>query len=265
MLSESDWTLINAYADGELPADRAAEIARRLRSEPALAEALAEVRSTKSRLAAMRPAQAADRRVPTLRVPTLGAPTLRAPSLRASRRLAAAACIALPLAIAAAYPALWRSPDWTEAAAEFHRSLSENTYVLPDRVALPVISTARIGDVQVFDLSSSRLYLVDVQSSRGSGRDVVAMHYRGRNGCRLTAVAVEALAGDPAELPVRHEGLGARWTVGPIHFYLLASGMDDARFRAIASYARAESERLNRDARLRLAMQDATDHARPCT
>ena len=72
------------------------------------------------------------------------------------------------------------------------------------------------------------------------------------------------MSGDPAELPVRHEGLDARWTVGSIHFYLLASGMDNGRFDAIATYAHSESQRLNGNAELRLAMSDATAQARPC-
>lgn len=252
MLSESDWELINAYADGELPPAGMAEVRRRLAAEPALAASMAEVRSTKSRLAALRPAAS----------PDLPSPAPRAP--RARRRIAAAACLAALVALGAAYQLLWRAPSWIESPAELHRILASKTYVLPERQALPVISTARIGDMRVFDLSSSRLFLVDVQSSRQAGRDVVAMHYRGLRGCRLTVVAVEAMTGDPAALPVRHEGLGARWTAGPIHFYLLASGMDRNRFDAIATYARSESLRLNDDAELRVAMREATAQARPC-
>ena len=128
-----------------------------------------------------------------------------------------------------------------------------------------MISTARIGDIEVFDLSSSRLTLVDVRSTRRDDRDVVAMHYRGRRGCRLTVVALEALPGDPSALPARHDGLGARWSVGRAHFYVLASGMDRDRFDAIVTYARAESRRLDRRDTLELAMRDATDKAQPCT
>jgi hypothetical protein len=77
-------------------------------------------------------------------------------------------------------------------------------------------------------------------------------------------VALEALSDDPASLPARHDGLGARWSVGRAHFYVLASGMDRDRFDAIVTYATAESHRLGRRDTLVLAMQDATDKARPC-
>jgi hypothetical protein len=90
------------------------------------------------------------------------------------------------------------------------------------------------------------------------------MHYRGRHGCRLTVVALEALPGDPSVLPARHGGLGARWSVGRAHFYVLASGMDRGRFDAIVAYAKAESHRLDRRDTLVLAMSDATERARPC-
>ena len=94
------------------------------------------------------------------------------------------------------------------------------------------------------------------------------MHYRGRHGCRLTAIALEAAPQDPLEGAVAPDaqstGLEARWTVGGIHFYLLANGMDRGRFNAIASYAMAESRRLNGQDDLRVAMQTATDHAQPC-
>jgi hypothetical protein len=90
------------------------------------------------------------------------------------------------------------------------------------------------------------------------------MHYRGRRGGRWTVVALEALPGDPSLLPARHDGLGARWSVGRAHFYVLASGMDRGRFDAIVAYAKAESRRLDRRDMLELALLDATERARPC-
>jgi anti-sigma factor RsiW len=249
MLSETDWELINAYADGELPAGDAGAIARRLTHDADLAAALAEVHATKAALSLIRPAMEP-------------APSVQRGS--GFRRLAFAASVAAAVAFGALYQFGGLAEDWRDAPANLHAAFSGNTYVLPEGSTLPVISTARIGDVRAFDLSSSRLALVDVQTLSRAGRDVVAMHYRGRNGCRLSVVALEAGPDDPASLPARHDGLGARWTTGGIHFYLLASGMDRNRFIAIATYAKAESQRLNDQDEMRLAMRSATDQAQPC-
>jgi hypothetical protein len=248
-LSERDWELINAYADGELSATDRTAIARRLTHDPALAAALAEVHAAKAALSLIRPAAAATE--PRPRRTGLG-------------RLALVASLAALLFSGVAYHQVRSGDAWQDAPARLDAALSANAYVLSETATPAVISTARIGDVEAFDLRSSHLYLVDVQSSRHDGRDVVAMHYRGRHGCRLTAVAVEAEPGDPAVLPARHKGLGARWTVGGIHYYLLATGMDEGRFAAIARYARAESFSIHQRGKLRLAMREATDKARPC-
>jgi anti-sigma factor RsiW len=249
MLSETDWELINAYADGELPAGDEEAISRRLIHDTALAAALAEVHATKAALSLMRPA---------------GEPTPPVRIGSGGRRLALAASVAAAVAFGALYQFGGFGEDWRDAPGDLHAALSANTYVMPEGGALPVLSTARIGNIKVFDLSSSRLTLVDVRSTRRDERDVVAMHYRGRRGCRLTVVAVEALQGDPAALPARHDGLGARWSAGRAHFYLLASGMDRDRFDAITAYAKAESLRHDRRDGLELAVRDATDDARPC-
>ena len=251
MLRDRDWELVNAYADGELPDESAAELKLRLETEPELLAALEDVRQAQLRLAMLAPPRT------TVEPP-------RPDRLPRAAVTAAAACLAVILALAAAYELAWKPPAWTRAASDFHHQLSDNGYVLPEEAALPVVSTARIGDVPAFDLSSSRLVLVDIQSARRAGRDLVAMHYRGRNGCRLTVVALEALAGDPANLPIRHEGLGKRWTVEHIHFYVLANGMDLGRFKAIATFAEAESRRLGRTEALRAAMDTATQTAQPC-
>jgi anti-sigma factor RsiW len=248
-LSETDWEMINAYADGELSAEDEDEVSRRLTRDAALAAALAEVRATKAALLLIRPAAEP-------------APTAR--GRFGARRLALAASLAAVVALGTLYQFGGAGEDWRDAPADLHAALSANTYVLPEGAALPVISTARIGDFEVFDLSSSRLTLVDVRTTRRDDRDVVAMHYRGRRGCRLTVVALEALPGDPSVLPARHGGLGARWSVGRAHFYVLASGMDRDRFDAIVAYAKAESHRLDRRDTLVLAMSDATERARPC-
>ena len=248
-LSERDWELINAYADGELSAADEAMVARRLTHDKGLSAALAEVHASKAALSLMRPKKVA----PEVLSANAGL-----------RRIALVASLAVLLVSGVAYQYNNLGETWRDAPASLHADLSTKTYVLEENPVLPVISTARIGDLMAFDLRSSRLFLVDVQSTSRDGRDVVAMHYRGRNGCRLTAIALEAMPGDPTVLPVRHEGLGDRWTIAGIHYYVLADGMDERRFAAITQFARSESRRLEQRDELRLAMSSATERARPC-
>ncbi|MHA1566665.1 MAG: hypothetical protein ACTSX7_15245 [Alphaproteobacteria bacterium] len=248
-LNESDWRLINAYADGELSAASTAELTQRLPQDAALAAALAEIRTVKQALSRMGDVQAAQ--------PRPAAPRL-------ARRLALAASVALVLFGAGLLGRQALLTDWRDAPAELHAALSANSYVLSDSTAVTIISTARIGDVAVLDLSPSRLTLADVKTAHRQDRDVVAMHYRGRRGCRVTVIAIEALPNDPAPSPARNEGLSVQWSVGAIHYYLLAGGMDADRFDAIVSYAQAESRRLEGRDTLRLAMNTATEKAQPC-
>ena len=247
MLGNSDWEIVNAFADGELTGKERDAFVRRLAVEPELARALEQVASVKHSLGPLCP------------------PRSETPERKrgwVASAAAIAACLAL-IAGALIHGLGGKSDDWSAAPASVHAWLSQKSYILPETQTLPVVSTARIGDVRAFDLTLSRLVLVDVEAIHEDGREIVGMHYRGVNGCRLTVVAVEALAGDPSDLPEVHAGLGVRWTVAGRHYYVLASGMDRARFEAIAGFVEAESRR-DRDAELRIAMHEATSRAQPC-
>ena len=122
-LSDTDWDLINAYADGELSADDAAAISRRLTHDSALAGALAEVHSTKAALSLIRPV------------------AVTAPPVRRRfgvRRLAMAASVAAAVVLGAFYQFGNFGEDWHDAPAELHATLSARTYVIPQGEALPV-------------------------------------------------------------------------------------------------------------------------------
>ena len=249
-LSETDWAELNAYADGELAGSAREAMVRRLAHDRELAGALAEVHAAKAAVSLMRPSGMTPKEGHRL-VPFGG------------RRLALAASVAAALALGAIYGLTDPDGDWRTAPAALHQSFSEEAYALPETDRIPVISTAGIGDLRAVDLSASRLTLVDVRSLDRDGRDIVAMHYRGRNGCRVTLVALEATPDEAAPLP-GGEGLAAAWTVGGIHYALLAGGMDSARFDAIEAYARAETRPMAPRDELRLAMRSATAEAQPC-
>src|SRR5690606_9345001 len=90
-LEPSDWELINAYADDELPAEDRRAVERRLAGDGAFAAALQEVRSLKANLQALKPAAVqpglARQRQLVRPVPMAGAATAVAAALFAMAQL----------------------------------------------------------------------------------------------------------------------------------------------------------------------------------
>ena len=249
---DSDWQALNAYADGELEGSARRDIARRLAYDPALSAQLAQIHSVKGALSLLRQ-----------EIETEPRPTRRP----LGPRLALAVVMLAALALGTLRYLDGSERNWRGAPAELHASFSNKAYELPEAASLLVVSMPRIGDVQAIDLSAARLSLVDVATARRDGREIVAMHYRGRNGCRVTLVALEATTGGEPVLPIKEAGaagLSAAWTEGRTHYTLMAGGMDRARFAAIRSYVQAETRRVAPRDELTLAMRSATDGARPC-
>lgn len=251
----SDWELINAYADGELAAEDRATVERRLATNTALATSLQEIESVKAGLALIRP------------VPAGGpGPIGRGRGfLRAIRIPAAAAAVVAAITLGVIeLSQLSSAGDWRDFATELHGELSANAYILAPAPPVAAISTGAMGDLSAFDLSDSRLTLVDVKSVKLRGTNLVAMHYRGHNGCSLTIAVTGISAGEVPRRSTEGGTLEAHWSVGTSQYLVIASGMDRARFEAIAAYARADSLRHNGGERLRVAVRSATDDARPC-
>ncbi len=253
-LEPSDWELINAYADDELPAEDRRAVERRLADDATLATALHEVWSLKTNLqllyqdsATSWPGQARQRRL------------IRPGPLMA----AVAAVVAAIFGVGQLLP-VSEAGDWDGVTSGLHAQLSGNAYVLAPANPLVTVSTGRMGDLAAFDLSDSRLTLVDARNVQVSGSAIVAMHYRGPSGCSLTIT----VAGESALKHVsgaRSSGaLQAHWTAGPNHFHVVASGMDRGRFEAITAYVRAESLHQGNGERMRIALRSATHRARPC-
>lgn len=236
-ISERDWEAVNAYRDGELPdlARRAFE--RRIYREPDLAAALAEVTRLHGALAALRPAPASP-----------GAAPARP---RAALTWLAAGAVIVVIGLGgylATRAGTGLSPQDLHAA--FAGAPVE---------ALP---EARIRQVRAFgaaglpDLSAARLVPVAVRSLSDTR---VAAHYAGENGCRLTLVA----DGNGAELTLPEGANFARWQTERAAYALVATGMDAARFAAVARYVRDALDQTASPG-TRLALKDATDAAPPC-
>ncbi|MBK0399587.1 hypothetical protein H0I76_10315 [Limibaculum sp. M0105] len=251
-IRDDEWEALNAYADGECSAEVRATVARRLATDPGHAAALSRIQQVKAGLSLIAPA------------PVRGAADATAGRHKPFRAVAVAAAIGAVAILALtvgprAYREAVSSPDRT---AEIHEAFSANAYALDDGAPARTISTAGLGDIRAFDLSDSRLVLVDVRTFSASADEMVAMHYRGFNGCRLTVTAARAggdRGGDRAA-----DTLFAHWTARGIDFRVVAAGMDADRFAAITALLRSESLRDDAADGLRIAVRSATDSAVPC-
>jgi anti-sigma factor RsiW len=257
--TEHDWLRLCAYADDELPADEVAALEARLATEPDLEHELERIRDLKRDLATLRPAETIVKSEPGLH-------RFRK-HVRRSRRavVAAVAVFAVVLAAALATVPVWRAGEDMQAldAMAIHQRLSEATYVVDERPVKRIVSGGSAFEFRAPDLTGSRLYLVDVMTSRAGETDVIGMHYRGMRGCRLTIVATynAGMAGDPPS----GGGLIRTWSHDGVDFAVIANGMDEGRFASIADYARSSiRDEIRRRRDLRTAMVESYRAARPC-
>jgi anti-sigma factor RsiW len=239
-VTETDWKLLNAYHDGELALGQRAELERRISASAALAAALAEIRSVSSALKGLRPEPVAQGRG------------------RYFRPLAIAASITLALLVTGA---VYNSrPGAPVTAAAWHAEFLSQSYPAATETATGggLVPAGYFGPVGAPDLSLANLTLVDQRQGRNGA---LALHYAGRNGCRLTVTAgfgTDMLTASDADIRSRF------WSVGSVDYLVLANGMDPARFAAIASYIRQLAERSDKSETV-LAMRKATKDAVPCT
>lgn len=219
-LSDDDLALVSAFHDGELDPPTTRRMRARLRDEPALRNALDEVREVSGALRALRPPQVAES------VPAAGLGT----PLKAA--LAASVVLALALGIGGLlYDGRTPAPA---TPVEWHSHFVAQSYGA-DGVLRPAAATQWIGREP--DLSAANLTLVDIANHTSGG---VFLHYSGLNGCRLTFGTHGAA---PALPQPTSDFLAVGWAVGEVHFSVLAVGMDAGRFRAIAALLKQETRR----------------------
>ncbi len=231
-LSERDWQLLNGYHDGELPAPQRAALEERLRREPALAEALAGLRTLSAELKALPSAP------PRPALPRV----LHSPW----RRIAAGGMLAASLALGLllAFP----RPD--NPAMALHAAFVAQDFPVDETMLLRAATTPDLPN-----LAPARLALVASRRIEGGS----AAHYAGLNGCRLTFFDTSA----PVELSPEAGLRTATWQSETRHLAIVAQGMDPERFRAITTYLM----QLTRHADppdTRLALADATRRTNSC-
>ncbi|MFT6558447.1 anti-sigma factor family protein [Sneathiella sp.] len=255
-VSDLDWEKLNSFLDGELPDEEAAQFEQRLSSNAELQKEYQRLISLKASLRGLKPVRE-----------SLDAETQETP--RTKKRMIGALLAATLLAgfigIGAVF---WTglSPNGTLTALDLHRSLSSSTYIIDENIRKSAVSTARIGLLQIPDLSLSSLTLVDVVTQPLSGRDAFAMHYRGQNGCQLTVIGMALDENEPAVEFYKSAGLLKRtWSYKGYKFSVLANGMDENRFRAIAAYVFEETKgTVDQLEALQIAMSESYKNARPC-
>lgn len=214
-LDEKDWELVNAYHDGELGDAERRAFGSRLASEPLLAEALRDVSSVSASLGALRPD--ALQRSPT---------PPRAPANRNTQPKrwliggAVAAAVALAVAVG---PQVFKAPS----AFDMHADLAAHSFAV-EPGDMRTIAIAQ--SVNAPDLAGANLTAVAMQDMD----DGHVTHYAGRNGCRLTYFRGAHFSGKQspsAEMQV------AEWsTTDNIRHMIVATGMDQDKFNAIAAY-----------------------------
>ena len=215
-LNERDWELVNAYHDGELEPAEAQRLEGRLASEPALSEALKSLREVSASLGALRPAP-------------LPAPAPAPPAEAGNDNWRPARWLAGGAAAAALAFAVALGPDLVAKPSVFdiHADLVGQSFSV-DNTDLRLTATETAPAAP--DLASANLTPVSFRVIKGGS----VTHYAGRNGCRLSYFR--------GAFPISDEDLAegnqlATWTTGSdLRHMIVATGMDPAKFDAIAAY-----------------------------
>ncbi|MAN80004.1 MAG: hypothetical protein CMM77_12385 [Rhodospirillaceae bacterium] len=248
--------LLNAYVDGELDAAEAAEVARAVADDPALAHEVAAL----SRL----------RLVVTQSMET---PDIALPQPRRRRRTLPAAAAAAAFLLFLGGAALLSGMDtagtqaaWLADAWRAHRAWpaeQERT-----RPFVPARHAGALAEAYVPDLSASRLTLIHSEvRPLGDGAQALLTGYRGSRGCKVSLLVFPSQGGLIAALrPFRREGQEAYgWQVGGLDYLLLSDGMESRRFALLAETVQAGSRRhAPFDAETRTALRQSRDRSAPC-
>jgi hypothetical protein len=251
--------MLNAYVDGELDTAAAAEVARAVAENPALAREVAA-------LSHLRSAVAESVEVPPLSLPASPSTT--------GRRTAIAASIAFVVFIAGSVLVsnLDRNvgADWLADAWQIHRGWSIEGVTAQTRATLLLAQYAEaVPGAYVPDLSPSRLSLVHAAVSSFAGqRRVLLAGYRGTRGCKISLLIFRSLGALGEALSPFHDGQNEAygWRAGALSYFIMSDGMDSGRFRLLAESARYTSRKhVPFDEETRIALRKSRDNSAPCT
>lgn len=246
-VSEADWELVNAFHDGELDRESAAQLKARLAREVALAKALDEVALTSRLVSTLR--LQSDHVSPPLHGARDGSSQ---PSRTGAFTRWGAPALAASLAVI--------------VTLAFDRLLPPNTGQDPASISMPRSGEAppQIVEVSAQDEDFGAPDLEPVGMSPQVSVDFDGgswVEYSGPNGCRLTYFQANH---PPVPAGDAEASLSESWQTSNGRFHLaVAAGMNEARFRAIAGYLAVLSRNSSRSERLMaLAKVEAGDQ--PC-
>ncbi|MBO6824630.1 MAG: hypothetical protein JJ879_00400 [Sneathiella sp.] len=255
-ISDKDWDLLNGYADEELSASDIQLVKARIAREPELREALSQIQEMKRHIKSSY----------TKSVDQEPKHPEKSTWVRAS--IAAAICLVVGSGIFA-----WSQYDqFTRSNPEkLHQAYSIKGYMLEKTPKVIQVSSQITGDFKIPDLSASELKLAEANLDVVNDKEVITAHYRGMRGCRLTFVSVGLSDSDNKDhtniiFNQSEQQLTAEWQSKHSQMTLLATGMDESRFAAIARFIKHEIKSMDEEkqAELRMAMETTYRKALPC-
>jgi anti-sigma factor RsiW len=257
---------INAYIDGELSSAEAAEVARALAHDRALAERVATLSHLKATVQA-----------------SLESPDIELPAdpPRAARRrpvVAMAACAAavVLLVLGGALGGWWPGRDAPAGLArawDLHAAWSRTAVASAPRAPGAGVILAALEEVgpRVYlpDLSAARLTLDSLRVAPVGETGAKALHagYLGTRGCRISLVVAPGSKDLPTALSLFEDTAGRAyvWRSGGHGYFLLAEGMDPKRFSVIADSVYRASVELNPfGPETRTALRESRERSVPC-
>jgi hypothetical protein len=254
-----NWTLLNAYVDGELDAAAAADVAAAIARNPELAAHVAALSRLKAATAALGAVEAPSAVLSRPRVRTV------------LRGALAAGLAAVLLAAGVAWSILGRSqePVWLRPAAAAHEqwlaapaSLARVAGVTGENL----LREARaVGIERVPDLSEAHLRPSWVATTEDAG---LYVGYIGVHGCRLGLWVGNPARGAPSEIvPLVLPRLTAyAWQADGRAYVVMARGMDDDRLDLLArTIERLTRQGAHPDDEARTALREAPLTGSACT
>ena len=239
-----EWDELNAFVDGELPADQAAILRARAGSDPLFALQVAGLRQ--------------------LKVETRGAGRIRGRAGRNRRtmivRTAVAVLVVACVGIGAF--ALWPSASQPDAIAVLVARYATALEPERPRGSPPrAIDRNATGFVPVLDLGPAGLTLTQVLAGDRAHPDPLLI-YRGLHGCHV-GFTIFGRDFPPDSAPIRNGMNVATWSLEGRLFALLARGMDETRFRRLAEAVESLSRGASQDS-INVALRRSADGA-ACT
>ena len=264
MSARPDWTVLNAYVDGELSPTEAAEVAKAVAEDRTLAAAAATLTRLKAAVQDSYP-------VPEIAVPE--------PPARRAPRVALAACMVVLLALGVA--ALWipfgkdaAPPPWLDTAWTAHTIWAEE-HTAQSAAGEPgagqvLAAFSRLGPKAYLpDLTAAKLTLSRLAPALLAGPDLEAMHlgYTGTRGCRVSLFILAGGVGLPHVFSQFGDGprQSYAWRSASHGYLLMADGMDRARLDLIARTLH-EATRVHTplDPEARTALSASRESSPPC-